>query len=233
VIAAERDSIGRSFDNVAALTGTLADSRAELDRLLAEAPDFGRSVEALLQTSLDDLGCTFGSLGVLFDRIGDPQRIAELLQVLELAREADLAFNTAVIEAGDAGADGPYLTGSFGIVADDPPPVYQPRPELPDAPPLPVCEQQAGGPAMSAGDAAIADGSSAPGAEPGEVTVSDRPVAPGPVFLESSPIEAGDQRFPLALAMACVGALLFAVLVAAGWSRRRADVHGGSSEQPD
>jgi phospholipid/cholesterol/gamma-HCH transport system substrate-binding protein len=220
-IAQERDAVGRSFDNLAALTGTLADSRADLDRLLTEAPVLGRQVDALLQATIDDLGCTFGSIGELFARIGDPSRIAELLRVLDVAAEADAAFNAAVIEKGDAGADGPYLTGSFGLVADDPPPIYEPRPELPAVPGLPRCGELNPAAAAAAGASATADGDGQePGDGPHEVDVSDRPAAPAPSFPESSDVGAGDQRFPLGLALAGVGAALFAVLVVAARARR-------------
>ncbi|HJR24261.1 MAG TPA: MCE family protein, partial [Acidimicrobiales bacterium] len=144
-LTAERESIGAGFDGLAAVTDSLARSRDDLDRLLAEAPELGRQVDALLQQTIADLGCTFGSIGNLFEAIGDADQIARLLRVLDVAEEADVAFNTAVIEAGDGGADGPYLTGSFGLTFEDPPPVYEPRPTLPQPPALRQCAGGLGG----------------------------------------------------------------------------------------
>ena len=220
-LTAERDSIGRGFDNLAGITDSLAASRADLDRLLEEAPDFGRQVEALLDETIADLGCTFGSIGNLFDAIGDDEQIAQLLRVLDVADEADVAFNTAVIEAGDGGADGPYLTGSFGLVFDDPPPVYDPRPTLPRPPPLGRCVGgNAGQPVGAGGQSTAGDGRTGLHDEAAhDLDVSKRPAAPEPDRPASSGLRVGDQRFPLALALLAVGIALAAVLVI---GRRRA-----------
>ncbi len=232
-LTADRDSIGRSFDNLAAITDALAASKGDLDQLLDEAPDFGRRVDELLQVTIADLGCTFGSVGHLFESIGDPEKIRQLLRVLDVAREADVAFNTAVIEAGDDGADGPYLTGSFGITFDDPPPVYDPRPTLPEPPPLRRCAGGAAGLATPAAGGSVATdgrtGAHSEGAH--EVDVSKRPPAPAPDLPESSRLRAGDQRFPLALALLAVGLALAATLVV--MRRRAALAAAGSSSRDD
>jgi phospholipid/cholesterol/gamma-HCH transport system substrate-binding protein len=221
VVAAERDDVGRSFDNLAALAGTLAATSDDLDRLLDDAPAFALQVETLLRASLDDLGCTFAGIGGLFEAIGDEEQIEQLLRVLDRAREADEAFNIAVIEAGDAGADGPYLTGSFGLVADDAPPAYDPRPELPDPPPLPRCAEQR---RLAEGDAGASP--LAVDARTGEhdeaaheVAVSRRPPAAVPDVPASSDKGVADQRFPLPLAVGLAGLVLLAVLVMANRTR--------------
>jgi phospholipid/cholesterol/gamma-HCH transport system substrate-binding protein len=220
-IAAERGSIGSSFDSLEQITGVLAASRNDLDRLLREAPAFGQQVNALLQGSLDDLGCTFASTGELFDAIGDPERISELLRVLDVAEEADTAFNTAVIEAGDNGADGPYLTGSFGITADDPPPLYDPRPELPPVPALGTCGAQARAGTSPAGDRPVAPlGPDERIEGDHELAISPRPPAPSPDVPASSDAPVGDQRFPLTIAVLLAGLGLAAVALLTSRSRR-------------
>jgi phospholipid/cholesterol/gamma-HCH transport system substrate-binding protein len=227
VVAGQRDHVGRSFDNLAALAGTLAATSDDLDRLLSEAPAFALQVETLLRASLDDLGCTFSGIGGLFEAIGDEEQIDQLLRVLDRAREADVAFNTAVIEAGDGGADGPYLTGSFGIVFDDPPPVYDPRPELPAPPALPRCAEQRRLAEADAGASPLAvDARTGEHAEgPEDVAVSPRPPAPTPDVPASSDVDVSDQRFPLALS---VGLAALALLVVLGVASRRRSAAAGS-----
>ena len=230
-IAAQRDSIGQGFDSLAAVTGSLAASRADLDRLLTEAPDFGHQVDALLQQTTADLGCAFGSIGSLFEAIGSDAQIANLLRVLDVADEADVAFNTSVIEAGDGGADGPYLTGSFGLVFDDPPPVYDPRPVLPEPPPLRQCPGGSAGRPLDAGARSVAAGGGLAG-ETGShaLDVSRRPAAPAPDLPASSGLDVGDQRFPLALAVLAAAVALTVVLVVGRRHAAAVPVGGASGD---
>ena len=229
VVATERDAVGSAFDDLAALTDTLARSADDLDRLLTEAPVFGRQVEALLQASLADLGCTFEGIGGLFEAIGDEEQIAQLLRVLDVARAASDAFNTAVIEAGDFGADGPYLAGSFGIVADDPPPQYDPRPELPPAPPLPQCAELAASLGPGAGSSGTAEDRRTDDHEEAahDLDVSRRTPAPERDLPASTDRDLADQRFPLALAIGAAGILLLLAVGLVG--RRPTTVGAGSS----
>ena len=231
VLTAERDSIGKGFDALAGVIDSLAASRADLDRLLDEAPDFGRQVDALLQQTIADLGCTFGSIGNLFEAIGDADQIAKLLRVLDVAEEADVAFNTAVIEAGNGGADGPYLTGSFGLVFDDPPPVYDPRPTLPQPPALRQCAGGIGGRPVDAGGRPVAVGRGLLDDVAAHLLdVSRRPSAPTENLPESSGLDVSDQRFPLALALLAVAVALASVLVI---GRRRAAMASSAARSGD
>jgi phospholipid/cholesterol/gamma-HCH transport system substrate-binding protein len=212
-LTAERDSIGQGFDGLALVVDSLAQSRADLDTLLDEAPAFGAQVDALLQQTIADLGCSFGSIGNLFEAIGDEEQIRGLLRVLDVAEEADVAFNTSVIEAGDGGADGPYLTGSFGLVFDDPPPVYDPRPTLPRPPSLRQCPGGLAGRTLDAGGRPVAVGDEADAVAGHDLEVSPRPPAPSPDLPESSDLDVSDQRFPLALALLAVTLALAGVIV--------------------
>lgn len=224
-VAVEDEAVGRGFDNLAALADTLAASADDLDHLLDEAPAFGRQVEDLLRAALDDLGCTFEGIGGLFEAIGDEEQIEQLLRVLDVARTADIAFNTSVIEAGDHGADGPYLTGNFGIVAEDAPPTYDPRPVLPPAPDLPRCADLVAElrPAASRAPGAVDRRTGAHDEAAEQVAVAPRPPAPTPDLPASSDRDLGDQRFPLALAIGAAGILLLLALGLAGRPRAASD----------
>jgi phospholipid/cholesterol/gamma-HCH transport system substrate-binding protein len=208
-LAAHRDGIGSGIDDLGLLTQTLAESSDEIATLLAEAPTFGQQVQELLVGTYDNLSCTFDSVGALFAQIGRPELIAELMLVLDNAGYARDGLDAALIETGEGGADGPYLGGTFGIVVEDPPPEYDPRPTFPEPPALAACN----GP-LAAADAAAQDAAAAAavngagGLGEGRLDVPGR-VRPGaPDHPATTDVETGSEAFPLATLLAAVGAAL-------------------------
>ena len=134
-LASHRDGIGSAFDDLTALTDTLAQSSEDIARLMEEAPAFGVQVRDLLEATYVDLSCTFADVGTVFREVGTEAHIDDLVEVLRSAARARDALDAALVQTGEDGADGPYLGGSFGIVADDPPAPYATPPTLPDPPP--------------------------------------------------------------------------------------------------
>lgn len=227
-IAAERDRLGSSFDDVAALVTTLAEHRTSLEALLAEAPAFGAQVAALLDTTVADLGCAAADLGPVFAALGTDEHLADLRAVLAGAGRARDALDSALVEPGERGADGPYLGGSFVPDLQEAPAPYDPRPELP-TPPAPVpCPGGSGlaGPGPGPGDAGAAAGDGVP--TPPGGTAADAPGRPEravPEVPASTTAPDGADRFPWAavVAAAAVGAVavLFAVVRPRRVVRRR------------
>ena len=216
-LASHRDGIGSAFDDLAALTDTLAASSDDVRQLMRDAPGFGAQVLELLETTYADLSCTFADVGTVFREVGTPARIADLIRLLRAAGPARDALDAALVQPGEGGADGPYLGGSFGLVADHPPAAYDTPPTLPDPPALAPCRAPGAAGSSGAGDAgsAAAIGRSGDGGA-GHLDVPRRPVPTSPDLPDSSRADAGSQAFPLAAVMAGAGValLLLALLVA-------------------
>jgi phospholipid/cholesterol/gamma-HCH transport system substrate-binding protein len=213
-LASHRDGIGSAFDDLNALTTTLVDHRAEIQHLLEEAPGFGAQVQALLETTYADLSCTFADIGTVFREVGTAERISDLIRLLRVAGTARDALDSALVEPGEGGAEGPYLGGSFGLVADDPPPAYASPKTLPPAPALQGCDAPGAPTRATERDAGSSRGSGAAG-RPGDRFDIPARQHPGAVELpDSSRADAGSQAFPLATVILAVGAALGLALLA-------------------
>ena len=213
-LASKRDGIGSAFDDLRALTTTLVEHRAEIEQLLEEAPAFGAQVEDLLETAYSDLSCTFADIGTVFREVGTAERISDLIRLLRVAGTARDALDSALVQTGEGGADGPYLGGSFGLVFDNPPPAYATPKTLPEAPGLVACDAP-GAPARATED--DAGSSSGPGAADPPADRFDVPgrVHPGaPDLPDTSDADAGTQAFPLATLLAVLGGALGLALLA-------------------
>ena len=197
-LSSSRGAIGSSLDNLALLTGTLAASRAQVETLLAEAPEFGTQVAALLAAAERDIGCLFSDIGPVFATLGTPEHIQQLIVLLQNAGPARDALDAALVEPGEDGADGPYLGGSFVPDVGAAPPAYEPNPELPIPPPLRACDAAGTAAAGSAGDSATAAGEAGPAGDAGAVPpVGGRPEPARPGVAESSQDDAPAGGVPL------------------------------------
>lgn len=213
-LASHRDGIGSAFDDLNALTTTLVEHRAEIEHLLAEAPAFGAQVQDLLETAYADLSCTFADIGTVFREVGTADRINDLIRLLRVAGTARDALDSALVEPGEDGADGPYLGGSFGLVADNPPPAYATPKTLPAAPALQSCDA-AGAPARpTEADAGSSPGSGAAGRPDDRFDVPARRHPGAPDLPNSSRAGAGSQAFPLAIVLLAIGVALGLALLA-------------------
>jgi hypothetical protein len=230
VVANGSDTIGQSFDDLAAVTDTLAASSADVDALLDRAPAFGADVLALLESSVDELGCAFDDVGSFFETVGTDAHIAELLRLLAAAGPARDALDLALVEPGEDGADGPYLGGSFGLALDPAPPSYAPRPELPAPRPLVACDTRSGA-AEGVGDSAVIGGGRAGSPSgAGELDVAGRPTPAAPDLPDSTGRPAGSQEFPLRAVLAAFAAAVLAVLLAATRPWRLLAAHPSKEE---
>ncbi len=213
-LAAERDGIGSAFDDLNALTTTLVDHRAEIEQLLEEAPGFGAQVQELLEAAYADLSCTFADIGTVFREVGTAERISDLIRLLRVAGTARDALDSALVEPGEDGAEGPYLGGSFGLVFDDPPPAYPTPKTLPAAPALASCDAAGAPTRATERDAGSSSGPGAAGrpADRFDVPARQRPGAPD--LPDTSDADAGSQAFPLATLVAALAAALGLALLA-------------------
>ena len=150
----------------------------------------------------------------MFREVGTPERINDLIRLLQVAGTARDALDSALVETGEGGADGPYLGGSFGLVVDDPPPAYATPKALPPAPALVGCSAPGAPPIAIEDDAGSSAGSGAAGRPADRFDVPAR-VHPGePELPASSGADAGSQTFPLATMLAVIGAALGLALLA-------------------
>jgi phospholipid/cholesterol/gamma-HCH transport system substrate-binding protein len=229
-----RGEIGSAFGDLAALTTTLAERRADIDRLLANAPDLGRDLNQLVEATYADLSCAFGDLGVVFTEIGTPERIDDLLRLLRQAAGARDSLDAALVEPGEGGADGPYLGGSFGLVADDAPPSYPAFPSLPVPPALAACTDPgaATDPVPEDAEAAVPGAGGVPGS-PDRLEVGERPVPAGPDLDASTDLDVDEQPFPLATLLTVLAAALALALIAGVRPWRWRPFASGAGSEPD
>lgn len=214
-IASQADGIGTGFDNVAALTETLAGSRDDIDALLTNAPRLGRQVADLLHGLYPNLSCAFSSTGAILADAGTEQNVANLIAVLVASEGARLSFESSIVQPGEGGADGYYLGGSFTLgFPQAAPPAYATPATFPAAPPIATCDAGAGPDPAVAADGSVGSGDGVAVGEPGSAPeVSDRPVADVPAFPASSDRANRDQSFPLATVLVGFGVALAAVLL--------------------
>ncbi len=118
--------------------------------------------------SVANLGCAASDLGPVFAPLGTDAHLDDLRAPAGRRRGGPDALDSALVEPGDHGADGPYLGGSFvpDLALDGAPPAYDPHPQLPTPPGL-VGASAASSTSPSAGDASVASGDGVPTPRPG------------------------------------------------------------------
>ncbi len=222
-ITEHRDAIGASWDNLAALTQTLADKRTDLDRLLSTAPSFADQVNTLLQKTGPDVGCIFDEGASLWASIDDPVKLGQFGQILDLAGPAaDIVHSIAF-----QGPDGLYLNGIFSFNAGLAPiTVYDPPRQLPPAPAVPVCAGTGATGAVGPGAA------SAPSEAQSGTASSDVPVPSRPAPEQAAPASSHRDVNPSdPLVDAVRAAVVAALVLAAAMMVRRAIARRRAGEQ--
>lgn len=215
-LTSHREGIGSAFDDLAALTDSLARSSDDIRRLMEEAPTFGVQVRDLLEATYVDLSCTFDDVGAVFRAVGTEAHIDDLVTVLRFAAEARDALDAALVEPGQDGADGPYLGGSFGIVADDPPAPYATPPTLPEPTPLAACGAAAAPGTTDPGAAGAAGAAGSSGSRPhGTVDVPGRRGPAAPELPASTTADTGSAGLPFGGLLLLAGLAVLAGVAAA------------------
>ncbi|MGH9138912.1 MAG: MCE family protein, partial [Acidimicrobiales bacterium] len=159
-LAGHSDTITRTWDNLSLFAATLADARADIGALLEGAPRLGDRVAEITTLSSNDIVCTMEGVGSLMNSLAQRESLEGFEAVLDFADEAAAALAAVVhnvIE--EDGVERPYL--GISIPVDDvlqtlveggvdaslaPAPFYEPRPTLPDGPPLAGCGSVSAGP---------------------------------------------------------------------------------------
>lgn len=135
MIAAKRETIANTTDDLAVLVNSLAASAGDLDALLTRAPKLGDQVNSILAASSSQLLCGLAATGTIAKVIDTPANIARIVRLLQLASTASRIIPKAIFN----GPDGPYLAGTFGFAPGNATATYDKYPTLPQPPPLPSC----------------------------------------------------------------------------------------------
>ena len=191
--AEHRGSLDQALVNTELVTGSLANARADLDRVLEDGNSLASRTAALLDTSGDDLSCVFGGLSSLAARLDRPEVLAALGTIFATSQDAG-----AVFEGPDAAVawedDGPYIRAipPLNVGGTDPVPVYPEPRVLPEVRGVDGCAELApvgspgGADPAGAGGTPEVDGGPSPAGDPGadpdvsgEEASSDREVGGG------------------------------------------------------
>jgi phospholipid/cholesterol/gamma-HCH transport system substrate-binding protein len=214
-ITEHRDAIGAGWDNLAALSQTLAAHQRDVAHLLDAGPKLADQVNALLTAAGPDVGCIVDAAGSLWSSLDDPVKLGQFDELLRLSGPAaDIVHQIAY-----QGPDGLYLNGVLTFdIGIAPVSYYDPPHTLPAPPALRSCRAAA---ATGPTGAALAP---SPGGAPAAPPALDpaRPparVAPTSTVPASSRQRIGGGRDLIDLIPWLLGAATLVALAVAG--RRR------------
>lgn len=152
-------SLGTSFDNLGALTATLAQQKDHIASLLDHTPTLISDVQNLLNQSGPDIGCLFDEGAQLFGALDTPPILASFGQLVSIA---PAALNV-VVHVPYQGPDGTYLNGILVLTTEGANlRVYNPRLQIQPPPPIHYCQA-----AARNGTNGNAAGTAGPGTAPG------------------------------------------------------------------
>ncbi|MBW8486668.1 MCE family protein [Actinomadura parmotrematis] len=100
VLNDHRGDLGAGIDNVAALTGALAQVRGQLAELRDRGPTLLGTVNGLLDETGDDFGCAVDAVGTLGLTSYDPDLYSDLGYVLDKAPQLNHVLNSVIGEEG-------------------------------------------------------------------------------------------------------------------------------------
>ena len=177
-LSTHRDALGAGFDNVAALSATLAQSQQDLAALVQAGPQFTNTLADIIANSKSSLGCVLDGLGTVSATL-DPPTLAALRHLISLSPQFEFVLQG--LEAPNTGAGG-YLFFNNGANPTYNVPYYATPLAPPAVPTVPSCASVANAtgaaPAGSAGvtpGVAAAPGGSNPGL--GKTTPTTRQTA--------------------------------------------------------
>ena len=208
-MAEHRDSLGAGLENSELITRSLADANADITRVLESGNSLATRTADLLAENKPEVTCFFHGLGELVVRLGEPETLAALSNILATGPRADHVFDDVVAHE----ADGNYIRAipplNVGGEGEDAP-VYAEPTQLPAIPAPVGCDASGAEAAPAGAGAAGPDGTAesaatSPAVDPGP----DADLAPN---LASSDDEVGGSGFnPLWI----VAALLATGLISA------------------
>jgi phospholipid/cholesterol/gamma-HCH transport system substrate-binding protein len=166
VFADHRSSLGQGLDNTEVVTGTLADARADLDRLLVDGDSLATRTADLLDVAGDDLSCTVGGLSAAVAGLNRSEVLSALEGMLATAPDAAAVFRDVVAWEDD----GPYIRAipPLNVGGGEPVPVY-PEPRV-----LPGVAEPAGCPELGTDPVPGSSDTAGPGGQ-GQVDAGPTP----------------------------------------------------------
>jgi phospholipid/cholesterol/gamma-HCH transport system substrate-binding protein len=166
VFADHREALGQGLDNTQAVTGSLANARADLERVMVDGDSLATRTADLLAGSGDDLSCTIGGLSSVAAGLDRADVLAALQDLLATAPDAAVVFRDVIAHE----ADGPYIRAipPLNVGGGPPVPVY-PEPRV-----LPAVEEVPGCPALGGAGAPGGSDTAGPGGA-GEVDAGPSP----------------------------------------------------------
>ena len=226
-LAAEADSIGSGFDNVAALSETLAENRDALVALLERGPGAVDLVDRVVVGTSGELGCTLTGLGELATALTSVDHLDELSRTLDLAQAVVDVFE-AVRFTDPSGRTWIDATFQFADGAGEPVRSYTPPHTLPDPGGVPTCTRadirRLTGTDGSAGveGPGAAPGPGAGESPPGDVAAPE-PADPGAPASTDEPVDADSLLDHLGTAIAALvaAAVVGTVVYTRPWRRLR------------
>ncbi|MQY06655.1 MCE family protein [Actinomadura macrotermitis] len=100
VLNANRGDLGAGIDNVAALTGALAQVRGQLAQLRDQGPGLLKTVNGLLDKTGPDFGCMIDSLGTLNISGYNPRVLSDLGSTLDQAPQLKTVLDNVIGDEG-------------------------------------------------------------------------------------------------------------------------------------
>lgn len=206
-----REALGQGLDNAEVVTGSLAEANADLQRVLVEGDSLSNRTADLLAASKPAVSCVLGDLGELAVRLGRPDLLGAIQELLATGPAAAQVFT----DSGQGGVvanedDGPYIRAipPLNVGGEEPVPVYDHVHELPDVPAVAACPDLAPVAAPDASGTVAASGS---GGVTGDSPAVD-PGAPQDATSEQASSQQANDRnrfnpFVLVLALLALAAL--------------------------
>jgi phospholipid/cholesterol/gamma-HCH transport system substrate-binding protein len=185
VFADHGAAVRQGLSNTEVVTGTLADARADLERVMVDGNDLATRTADLLDESGGDLSCTIGGLSAMAAGLNRSDVRAALADLLESAPAAAEVFRDVVAWEDD----GPYVRAipPLNVGGTEPVPVY-PEPRV-----LPEVNDVAGCPDLGANGAPGGAGTAGAGGS-GEADAGPTPAVDGGPDAEAAAANASSDR---------------------------------------
>lgn len=174
-LSAHRAELGQGLDNTVAVTGALTAANADLQRVLTDGNSLANRTADLLAGSKPEVSCVLGDLGELAVRLGRPDLLGAIEQLLATGPDAEAVFQDSSAGGVVANeADGPYIRAipPLNVGGEESVPVYDHPHQLPDVPAVAACPDLSAADAPSGSSTATSSGAAggtgdSPAVDPG------------------------------------------------------------------